>query len=205
MQKCKVSLPRMNILKKIIVKSYALRMKLSKLTGAGISISSNNKKMKAHENFYSLSATKNNGEVISFETFRGKKILLINLASKCGYTPQYSELEKLHKDYKHKITVLGFPSNDFGGQEPGSDEEIKRFCKRNFGVTFTLFHKDHVIGNNMQPVYEWLCDADKNGWNNKQPSWNFCKYLVDEEGNLTDIFSAAVSPLSKEILKAIFK
>lgn len=195
----------MGILKRIITKTYALRMRLSKVTGVGISILSNDKKIKAPENFYSLSTKKNNGEVISFEKFRGKKILLVNLASQCGYTPQYAELEKLHKEYNDKITVLGFPSNDFGGQEPGSDEEIEQFCKINFGVTFQLFHKDFVTGNNMQPVYKWLCNADKNGWNDKEPSWNFCKYLVDGDGNLIDIYSSSVSPLSKEILNAISK
>lgn len=195
----------MNILNRIIIKTYALRMNISKLTGAGISISSNCKKIKAPESFYLLSATSNTGEVISFEKFRGKKILLVNLASQCGYTPQYAELEKLQKNYKDKITVLGFPSNDFGGQEPGSDEEIEHFCKISFGVTFQLFHKDFVTGNNMQPVYKWLCNADKNGWNNKEPSWNFCKYLVDEEGNLLNIYSSSVSPLRKQILNAISK
>ncbi len=90
--------------------------------------------------------------------------------------------------------MLGFPSNDFGGQEPGTDEEIENFCKVNFGVTFPLFKKDQVKGDNKQPVYQWLSDAAKNGWNNKQPSWNFYKYLIDEEGNLDKIFSSAVSP-----------
>ena len=91
--------------------------------------------------------------------------------------------------------MIGFPSNDFGGQEPGTDEEIENFCKVNFGVTFPLFHKDHVKGNNKQPVYQWLCNADKNGWNSEEPSWNFYKYLVDENGNLEKIYSSSVSPL----------
>ena len=185
----------MGILKKIITKLYGLRMKISKLTGAGISISSNYTKIKPPETFYDLSAKSNNGEIVSFEKFRGKKILLVNLASQCGYTPQYNELEELHLLYKDNITVLGFPSNDFGGQEPGTDEEIQNFCKVNFGVTFPLFHKDHVTGITKQLVYQWLCNADKNGWNNEEPSWNFYKYLVDEKGNLDKIFSSAVSPM----------
>ena len=170
-------------------------MKISKLTGAGISISSNYKKIKPPESFYGLSAKANNGVVVNFEKFRGKKILLVNLASQCGYTPQYNELEKLYQLHNNKMIVLGFPSNDFGGQEPGTDEEIENFCKVNFGVTFPLFHKDHVTGNDKQPVYQWLCNADKNGWNIEEPSWNFYKYLVDEFGNLDKIFSSSVSPL----------
>lgn len=185
----------MSILKKIITKFYGFRMNISKLTGIGIGISTNNKKVKPAINFYSLEAKANNGEVVDFEKFRGKKILLVNLASQCGFTPQYNQLEELHQLYKNNIIVLGFPSNDFGGQEPGTDEEIENFCKINFGVTFPLFHKDHVTGDNKQPVYQWLCNADKNGWNNEEPSWNFYKYLIDEHGNLDKIFSSSVSPL----------
>lgn len=171
-------------------------MKFSKLTGAGISIRSNTKKIGAPESFFHLHAITITGEEISFEKFRNKKVLLVNLASQCGYTPQYKELEELHKLNKNEITVLGFPSNDFGGQEPGNDDEIVQFCKVNFGVTFQLFHKGHVTGNEKQPVYEWLCDAAKNGWNKQEPTWNFCKYLIDEKGNLVNFFSSSVSPLS---------
>ena len=185
----------MGILKKVITKFYSLRMKISRLTGMGIDISTNHKKQESTVNFYSLQAKANNGEIVPFERFKGKKVLLVNLASRCGYTPQYNELEELHKLHKNKIVVLGFPSNDFGGQEPGTDEEIENFCKVNFGVTFPLFHKDHVAGNNKQPVYEWLSNPDKNGWNDKEPSWNFYKYLVNEHGNLDKVFSSSVSPL----------
>jgi glutathione peroxidase len=193
----------MSILKNIITKFYGLRMKLSKHTGMGISISSNKEKIKAPVSFYSIEAKANNGEIIGFEKFRGKKIMLVNLASKCGFTPQYNDLEKLHNLYKDNVTILGFPSDDFGGQEPGSDEEIAEFCRINFGVTFQLFHKDHVKGNKKQPAYQWLCDATKNGWNNEEPAWNFCKYLVDENGDLINFYSSAVSPLSDEIIKTI--
>lgn len=185
----------MGILKKIITGFYGLRMKTSKLTGLGISKQLNDEKIKAQISFYSLEAKANNGEIINFEKFRGKKILVVNLASQCGFTPQYNELEELHMHNKNKIIVLGFPSNDFGGQEPGTDEQIEQFCKVNFGVTFPLFKKDKVKGINKHPVYQWLCDAKKNGWNNQEPSWNFYKYLVDEQGNLDKIFSSSVSPL----------
>ena len=164
-----------------------------------MNVLSNEKKITPIQSFYSLSAKANNGEIISFDRFRNKKVLLVNLASKCGYTPQYNELEELHQQYKSKLSVIGFPSNDFGGQEPGNDKEIEEFCRINFGVSFPLFHKDHVKGEDKQPVYEWLTDPEKNGWNEKEPSWNFCKYLVNEDGRLVNVFSPAVSPTGPEI------
>ena len=170
-------------------------MKLSRLTGMGIDITENKKKIMPPESFYSLNAVANNGEVINFERFKGKKVLLVNIASQCGFTPQYSELEELHQLHNDQIAILGFPSNDFGGQEPGTDEEIENFCKVNFGVTFPIFRKDKVSGEDKQPVYQWLSSSNKNGWNNTEPSWNFYKYLVDENGNLDKIFSSSVSPL----------
>lgn len=185
----------MGILRRIIKNLYGFRMKISKLTGMGIAIKSNSAKINSPESFYRLKTKTTKGEEVGFEKFRGKKLLIVNLASQCGFTPQYNQLEELHQLNKTKITVLGFPSNDFGGQEPGTDEGIEQFCKVNFGVTFPLFQKDHVKGVNKQPVYQWLCDAAKNGWNNEEPSWNFCKYLIDEEGNLDKIFSSSVSPL----------
>lgn len=190
----------MNISRKIVTVFYALRMQFSKYTGMGIAITSNMEKIKAPIPFHSLSATANNGEIISFQNYRNKKVLLVNLASQCGFTPQYDELEKLQQDYKDKVTILGFPSNDFGGQEPGSDEEIAEFCRINFGVTFRLFRKDHVKGDEKQPVYQWLSDAEKNGWNNQEPTWNFCKYLVNEEGDLMHFYSASVSPMDTAII-----
>jgi glutathione peroxidase len=185
----------MGILKSVITKFYGLRMKISRLTGMGINISANHTKQESLVSFYSLQAKTNNGEIVPFERFKGKKVLLVNLASQCGYTPQYNELEELYQLRKNEIIVLGFPSNDFGGQEPGTDEEIENFCKVNFGVTFPLFHKDHVTGDNKQPVYQWLSNPGENGWNDKEPSWNFYKYLVDENGNLHKVFSSSVSPL----------
>jgi glutathione peroxidase len=183
----------MSLLKKIISFIYPIRMKLSKLTGKGIHTMENNKDIKPAVDFYSLKAISNTGEEILFEKFRGKKILFVNLASRCGYTPQYTELEQLHQQNKN-IIILGFPSNNFGAQEPGTNEEIANFCKVNYGVTFQLFKKNEVKGNNKQAVYDWLSDKNKNGWNNKEPQWNFYKYLVDENGNLSNVFSSAVSP-----------
>lgn len=189
----------MGILRRIVHAFYPLRMKLSKLTGLGITVNENKKMKTPPVSFYSLSATSNSGTEISFEQFRGKKVLIVNLASQCGFTPQYEELEKLHEEQGDQLTVLGFPSNDFGEQEPGSDDDIAQFCKINFDVTFPLFHKDHVKDDNIQPVYQWLTDPLKNGWNSDQPRWNFYKYLVNEQGELIKLFSSSVSP--KEVIK----
>ena len=184
----------MSFIKKIISSSYHLRIKISKLTGFGIKIEKNKSNKNATTSFYSLTAITNTGKEIQFEKYRNKKILLVNLASQCGYTPQYAELEQQHHQNKNCI-ILGFPSNNFGAQEPGSDEEIATFCKVKYGVTFQLFKKDDVKGKNKQPVYQWLSDETKNGWNNKEPEWNFYKYLVDEKGNLLNVYSSSVSPL----------
>ncbi|MEP6583427.1 MAG: glutathione peroxidase, partial [Ginsengibacter sp.] len=180
-------------IKKIIASTYRFRMKLSKLTGMGINILENKTSKKALVNFYSLEATTNSGDKIPFEKYSGKKVLIVNLASQCGYTPQYSELEQLKQENK-EIIILGFPSNNFGAQEPGTDKEIADFCKVNYGVTFQLFKKDSVSGKDKQPVYQWLSDINKNGWNDREPQWNFYKYLVDENGSLSKIFSSSVSP-----------
>lgn len=193
----------MGLIKKLITRLYDVRMSLSKGTGVGITILSNKDNIKPKESFYNLSATANDGELIDFARYSGKKVLLVNVASECGYTPQYKELEKLHQLYKSNLVVLGFPANDFGGQEPDSDKNIASFCERNFGITFQLFSKGIVTGKIKQPVYEWLANPSKNGWNSKEPTWNFCKYLVDEEGNLLQFFSSSVSPLSNNIVKAI--
>jgi glutathione peroxidase len=168
-------------------------MKISKLIRLGIKIYENKNKVKPPESFYSLKAITNTGQEISFEKFKGKKVIIVNLASQCGYTPQYEELEKLHQQNKD-VVILGFPSNNFGAQEPGSDSEIAEFCKLNFGVTFPLFKKGDVKSNTKQPVYAWLSNKNKNGWNNVEPQWNFYKYLIDENGTLLKMFSSSVSP-----------
>ncbi len=183
----------MSIIKDLISATYPARMKFSKLTGVGINIIENITHKKAPVSFYSLNAVTNSSEEILFEKYVGKKVLIVNLASQCGYTPQYTELEQLHRQ-NNDIVILGFPSNNFGEQEPGTDNDIARFCKVNYGVTFQLFRKDDVAGDNRQPVYKWLSNAAKNGWNNQAPQWNFYKYLIDEQGNLSKIFSSSVSP-----------
>jgi len=140
---------------------------------------------------------------ISLSEYKGKKMLLVNVASKCGYTPQYDDLQKLHEKYGEKLVVLGFPANNFGGQEPGTHEEIAEFCKLNYGVTFQMFEKISVKGKNKHPLYEWLSNKEANGWNSATPSWNFNKYLIDEEGKLIKFFGSSVKPFDDELIQAI--
>ena len=182
---------------------YKVWMKISGATGLGKNRTTNTNMTTPPESFYSLQATLNNGNPFSFETLKGKHVLLVNTASNCGYTGQYDDLEKLYRQYKDKLVILGFPANDFGGQEPDSDSKIAEFCKLNFGVSFPLIKKAPVTGTDMQPVFQWLCKPEKNGWNNKNPNWNFCKYLVSPAGVLLNFYSSAVSPLGEEMKKAL--
>lgn len=144
--------------------------------------------------FYSLSYTSNSGEKISLADTRGKKVLIVNTASKCGYTPQYEELEALYKSNTEKLIIIAFPANEFLSQEPGSDTEIAEFCKVNYGVTFPLAQKSIVAGDEKNEVFEWLTNKDKNGWNTQAPKWNFYKYLIDEKGELTHVFPSQTKP-----------
>ena len=156
--------------------------------------------------FYSLKTVTNQGTIFDFSQLKGKKVLLVNTASDCGYTPQYADLQKLYEQYKDRLVIIGFPANDFKEQEKGSDEQIAAFCKANYGVTFPLAQKSSVVkGNQQNEVFKWLSDKNKNGWNDKQPKWNFSKYLVNENGILINYFDPAVSPLDREITEAIAK
>ena len=153
--------------------------------------------------FYNIDANSIFGEVINMKAYKGKKILIVNVASKCWITPQYIELEKLYKQYSDKLIILGFPSNDFLRQEPGSNQDIANFCETTYSVTFPLFEKIKVKGSKKHSVYDWLTDPKQNGWNKKGPSWNFTKYLIDEDGKLLKRFSPKTSPLSDEIIALI--
>ena len=134
------------------------------------------------------------GELIDFAKYKGKTLMLVNVASKCGYTPQYADLEKLHENYGDKVVVLGFPANNFGGQEPGTNAEIADFCQKNYGVKFQMFEKISVKGDDAHALYKWL--KEKTG---SEPSWNFCKYLVKPDGTVK-FFASKVNPLDKQIL-----
>ncbi len=159
----------------------------------------------ASNDFYKFKMNAIDGKVIDFAKYAGKKVLIVNTASECGYTPQYAELQKLHEQYSDKVVVLGFPCDDFGGQEPGANVAIEHFCKKNYGVTFQLFEKLSVKGKSISPLYKWLTDKNKNGWNEQAPTWNFCKYLINEKGELIKFFPSAVSPMGKDVIEAIAK
>lgn len=155
------------------------------------------------QSFYDFKMTSIDGKTIDFQQFKGKKVLVVNVASKCGFTPQYEGLQKLHELYGNKVTILGFPANNFGHQEPGTNEEIASFCTSNYGVTFQMFEKISVLGDDMNPLYHWLSEKKYNGWNDQAPTWNFCKYLINERGELIAFFPSKVKPLSDELLARI--
>ncbi len=141
------------------------------------------------------------GGTIDFSKFKGKKILVVNTASKCGYTPQYEALEKVYEQYKDKLVIVGFPANNFGAQEPGSDGEIQEFCKARFGVKFPLASKISVKGDDTAPIYKWLTSKSENGVLDASIGWNFNKFLLDENGKMIAYFPSKVTPDSEEILK----
>lgn len=188
---------------KLLKAVYPAWMWITKLTGKNTTKLSHMDKTPA-VSFYSLKGTLNNGDTLDFATLQGKKVLLVNTASDCGYTNQYQDLQALAEKYKDKLVVLGFPANDFKEQEKGSDAEIATFCKVNFGVTFPLMKKSVVVQSPEQnAVFNWLTDSTKNGWNNKFPTWNFSKYLVNEKGMLTHYFDPSVSPLSTAVTEVL--
>ncbi len=151
------------------------------------------------EGVYKFKLKTLDGQEISLEKFKGKKLLLVNVASECGFTPQYKNLETLYEKYKDKLEVVGFPANNFGGQEPGTAAEIKTFCTKNYGVTFQMMEKVSVKGDDTCPLYKWLSNKEENGVTSDAPKWNFCKYLIDENGKVIKFFSSKVDPLSEEI------
>ncbi len=192
----------MTIKQKIIKLIYPLITKAGALAGKGTKILKST--TMAASSFYELKVTLNNGQLLDISTLKGKKVLIVNTASECGYTPQYEALQRLHETYADEVQIIGVPSNEFGQQEKGSDEAIAEFCKVNFGVTFPLAKKSNVLKTEGQhELYRWLTEDTKNGWNNAAPTWNFCKYLVDETGNLTHFFEAGIDPMGTELKEAL--
>lgn len=182
---------------------YPLLMIIGKLGLNGKQKKRVENKSPAHS-FYDLSVALNNGQVIKMEMFRGKKVMLVNTASACGYTPQYEQLQALYEKFNSKLEIIGFPANDFKEQEKGDDDSIAQFCRVNYGISFFLAKKSSVLkGKNQNAVYAWLTNAQQNGWNDTEPSWNFCKFLVDEEGQLRHFFEAGVAPTSTAVIQAI--
>jgi glutathione peroxidase len=163
-------------------------------------VTETNAQTKTHS-FYNLGTKTIDGKVFSFSSLKGKKVLIVNTASKCGNTPQYKDLEQLYKDYSNKnLVIIGFPANNFGGQEPGTEAEIKEFCTLNYGVTFPMMSKISVKGDDIDPVYQWLTKKELNGKMDSEVKWNFQKYLIDENGNLVDVVNPKESPLSEKVL-----
>jgi glutathione peroxidase len=192
----------MTFRQKILKTVYPAFIWITKITGKNMEKLTSTKEPIV--SFYTLSDTLNNNSALNFETLKGKKVLLVNTASDCGYTNQYDDLQKLSELYKDKLVVIGFPANDFKEQEKGSDEDIAQFCKLNYGVTFPLVKKSSVIKSEQQnPVFNWLTNTTKNGWNDKAPTWNFSKYLVNENGVLVNYFDPSVSPLDEEVKNAL--
>jgi len=148
---------------------------------------------------YDIAITSLEGKTIDLNDFKGKKILFVNVASKCGFTSQYKNLQKLHDTYGEKVEIIGIPCNQFGSQEPGSAAEIKEFCTKNYGVSFLMSEKSQVKGANQHPLYKWLTNKSENGIKDSNVSWNFQKYLVDENGKLMQVFKSGVNPMDASI------
>jgi len=157
----------------------------------------------AAKSIYEFKVEGLDGGTVDFSSFKGKKILIVNTASKCGFTKQYEGLEKLYEQYKDKLVIVGFPANNFGGQEPGTNADIKEFCKKNYGVTFPMAAKVSVKGDDTAPIFKWLCSKAENGVLDAEIKWNFGKFLLDEKGNLITYFPSKVEPMSEELTSKI--
>ncbi len=188
----------------ILKSAYPLIMLKTKLFPGKKEIQTNTAGARSSVSFYTLQAKANDGTTLDLSQYKGKKILIVNTASDCGFTAQYDELEKLYQQNKDRLVIIAFPANDFKEQEKKDDQSIAAFCKLNYGISFPLMQKSHVIkGAEQNAVFQWLSDAKQNGWCDQQPVWNFSKYLINEEGELTHFFAMTVSPLGKEVKQAI--
>jgi glutathione peroxidase len=157
--------------------------------------------MENHKSLHNISLVSLQGDTISLSKFKGKKILFVNVASKCGFTPQYKELQELHNKYNEKLVIIGFPCNQFGQQESGTSDEIQNFCQKNYGVEFLISEKIDVRGSNQHPIYKWLTNKEINEQKSTSVKWNFQKYLVDENGRWIDYWYSMTKPTSTKITK----
>lgn len=189
---------------KILRFIYPLLVLKDKLKGTNKKILRNENNIQPLTSIYAILFELNNGNVETLSSYEGKKILIVNTASDCGYTKQYEGLEKLYEANSSGLVVIGFPSNNFGEQEKGNNDEIAQFCKISYGVTFPLAKKSVVIKTpDQNKIFKWLSNKEENGWLSQMPSWNFCKYLINEQGTLTHFFEPAIEPLHAEIAEAI--
>jgi glutathione peroxidase len=194
----------MTVKQRLLKIVYPLWIAFTKLMGRNTKVFTNSKNVQPAESIYSLQVPLSNGNTLPLEAYKGKKIMLVNTASNCGYTNQYDDLQKLYQQFNNQLEIIAFPANDFKEQEKGTDSDIAQFCKINFGVTFPLAKKSVVVKSNDQnSIFKWLTNKTKNGWNEKAPSWNFSKYLINEQGMLTHYFDPSISPLSEAVVKAI--
>jgi glutathione peroxidase len=176
-------------------------MKKLVLTAVIILFFSMKNQAQTKQNIYQFKVEDLSGKVFDFASLKGKKILIVNTASKCGFTPQYEQLEALYKEYKDKnFVIIGFPANNFGSQEPGSNAEIATFCKQNYGVSFPMMSKISVKGSDMNEVYQFLTQKTKNGVKDSEVKWNFQKYLIDEKGELVEVYLSGVKPNDAKIV-----
>ncbi len=189
---------------KMIKAIYPAFIKITSWFNKSTGAFKNEKNSKPQSSVYNLEVELIDGKKFSLTDAKNKKVLIVNTASDCGYTPQYEGLQALHEKYKERLIIIGFPANDFAQQEKGSEENIATFCQRNYGVSFLMAKKSVVVKKeNQNNIFKWLTDKNLNGWNEQAPGWNFCKYLIDEQGNLTHFFQSGVEPLGKEMITAI--
>ena len=187
---------------KILKAFYPFIAAVTRVIGKKGTVAINSSNALPRKSIFELTFTDNKGNPVSFAGFKGKKMLLVNTASNCGYTAQYDELQELFNRKKDELVVIAFPSNDFQQQEKGDDKQIEEFCRINYGVTFPLATKSVVTKKeNQDTVFQWLTNPSLNGWNSQQPEWNFSKYLLNERGTLIGYYGAAISPLDKQILE----
>jgi glutathione peroxidase len=171
---------------------------------AGMTIMATLSNAQPHKSFYDFKTTTIDGQPFDLASLKGKKVLVVNTASKCGHTPQYAQLEELYKKYGGAhFTIIGFPANNFLSQEPGTNEQIKEFCTKNYGVTFQMMAKISVKGNDQDPIYKWLTSKEENGEQDAPVKWNFQKFLIDEEGHIAGVIAPGTSPMSDDIINWI--
>ena len=189
---------------KMIKAIYPALIKVTGWFNKNTSSFQNETNSKPNTSIYDFEVSLIDGKKFSLEAAKGKKLLIVNTASDCGYTPQYEGLQALHEKYKGQLTIIGFPANDFAEQEKASEENIASFCQKNYGVSFLIAKKSVVIKkDNQNEIFKWLSHKNLNGWNEQAPAWNFCKYLIDKEGTLTRFFQSGIEPLGKEMISAI--
>ncbi|MFC4233402.1 glutathione peroxidase [Parasediminibacterium paludis] len=194
----------MTVKQRILKTIYPLIMLKGKWLPSKIDIQKNVVLAPSTTSIYDLELVLNDGNTITLNKYKGQKLVIVNTASDCGYTGQYDELESVYTEYKGKVMVIAFPANNFQNQESADDNTIAQFCRMNYGISFPIAKKTSVIKNTHQhPIFQWLSSKEKNGWCRQAPIWNFCKYVINEEGILTHFFSQNISPTSKVFLASL--